>query len=151
MVTLNRNLFQTFYCRSLSENFMTALLVTQKMVDSKMQEIQIIISLSVILHYVHYCHPNLKKIIKIKFHVSVVYLPKVYIHHYYHGVIGILKNSMIKSKILKIESLVKKKITYMKHIKIWSCHLGVIFMPKHLICKRKNVCVSTVISCITKQ
>ena len=40
-----------------------------------------------------------------------------------------LKN---KSKILKAEGLVKNYITYMKHIKIQWCHMGVIFMSKHL-------------------
>ena len=49
-----------------------------------------------------------------------------------------LKNSKIKSKILNIEGLVKKKITYMKHIKIQSCHMGVICMPNHLIRQRKK-------------
>ena len=44
-----------------------------------------------------------------------------------------LKNSKIKAKIIKTEGLVKKHITYMKHIKIKSCHMDVIFMPKHLI------------------
>ena len=34
------------------------LLVTHTMVDSNKQEIKKIISLSVILHYIHYCHPN---------------------------------------------------------------------------------------------
>ena len=32
--------------------------------------------------------------------VNVVYPPKLYIHSYYHGVIGILKNSKIKAKML---------------------------------------------------
>ena len=47
-----------------------------------------------------------------------------------------LKNSKIKSKIIKSEGLVKKNITYMKHIKIRWCHMGVMFMPKHWIWKR---------------
>ena len=42
--------------------------------------------------------------------VSVVYLPKVYIPHYYDGVIVIKKNERIKSKMLKIEGMDKKKI-----------------------------------------
>ena len=46
-----------------------------------------------------------------------------------------LKNSNIKAKILKTEGLVKNKIAYMKHIKIQSCHMDVIFMSKHLIWK----------------
>ena len=32
---------------------------------------------------------------------------------------------------LKTEGTGKKKISYMKHIKIQSCHMGVIFTPKH--------------------
>ena len=42
---------------------------------------------------------------------SVVYLTKVYIPHYYHGVIFIKKNLRIKSKILKTEGLGEKKIS----------------------------------------
>ena len=38
---------------------------------------------------------------------------------------------------LNTESLGKNQITYMKHIKIWSCQMGVIFTPKHMIWKRK--------------
>ena len=37
MVTLNHNLLQNCQCRSPSENLITALLVAQKMVDSKSQ------------------------------------------------------------------------------------------------------------------
>ena len=43
-----------------------------------------------------------------------------------------LKNSRIKVKMLKVEVLVRNHITYMKHIKIQWCHMGVIFMSKHL-------------------
>ena len=53
--------FQNCYCRCPPENFITDLLVTHTILESKMQEIQRIISLSVILHYIHYCHLNLKK------------------------------------------------------------------------------------------
>ena len=44
----------------------------------------------------------------------------------------------IKNKIQnhQIRRSGKNHITYMKHIKIQLCHMGVIFMPKHLICKR---------------
>ena len=94
MVPLNSNWFQKFHYRSLSKNGITSLLVTQKMVDSKRQEMQKIISLSVILHYVHYCHPNFKKYhqyTKSYVVVSVVYMTKVYIPHYYHVVIIIKK------------------------------------------------------------
>ena len=44
-----------------------------------------------------------------------------------------LKNSKIKAKFIKAEGLLKKHITYMKHIKIQSCHTGVICMPNNLI------------------
>ena len=44
-----------------------------------------------------------------------------------------LKNSRIKSKILKSEGLVRKHTPCMKPIKIQWYHMGVIFMPKHLI------------------
>ena len=54
MVTLNRRLFQNCYCVCPSENFITTLLVIHTMVDSNNQDMKIIISLSVILHYVHY-------------------------------------------------------------------------------------------------
>ena len=43
---------------------------------------------------------------------------------------------------LKTEGLGKKKIAYMKHIKIQSCHMGVIFTPKHMTWKRQQ-CVHT--------
>ena len=70
--------------------------------------------------------------------VNVAYIPKVYIHHCCHGDIGILKNSKISAKMLKTEGLRKNKITYMKHIKIQSCHMGVIFMPKHITWQRQK-------------
>ena len=43
---------------------------------------------------------------------------------------------------LKAEGLGEKKITYMKHIKIHSCHMGVIFTPNHMIQQRQQ-CVHT--------
>ena len=39
------------------------------MVDSKTQETRIIVSSSVILHYVHYCLPNKNNVVKIQGHV----------------------------------------------------------------------------------
>ena len=48
---------------------------------------------------------------------NVAYLPKSYIHHYCNGNIVIKKNLRISAKKLKTESLGKKKIAYMKHIK----------------------------------
>ena len=67
--------------------------------------------------------------------LNVAFLLKPHISYCYFGVIGIWKNSKIKFKMLKAEVLVREHITYMKHIKIQWCHMGVIFMPKHLICK----------------
>ena len=46
--------------------------------------------------------------------VNIAYIPKVYIPHYYHGVISNFKNSKIKAKIIKTEGLVKNKISYMR-------------------------------------
>ena len=74
--------------------------------------------------------------------VNVAYLPKVYIYHYCHGNIVILENSSISAQILKTEGLGKKKIAYMKHKKIESCHMGVIFTPKNITCQRQQ-CVHT--------
>ena len=65
--------------------------------------------------------------------VNIAFILIVYIHHFYPGMIGIWKNSKIKANILKIEGLVKRQISYMKHIKIQWCHMDVIFMTKHLI------------------
>ena len=72
---------------------------------------------------------------------NVAYLPKVCIHHYCHGEIVIFKNSRISAKMLKTEDLEKKKITYTKHIKIQSCHTGVIFNKNNMAWKRKQ-CVN---------
>ena len=73
-----------FFCRSPFKNFIISLLVTQKMAESKKQEMNRIISLLVILQYVHYCHPNEKKCHQYTRScvvASVVYLKKVYITH----------------------------------------------------------------------
>ena len=43
---------------------------------------------------------------------------------------------------IKIEGLGENKIAYMKHIKIQSCHMGVVFNPKHMVCQRQK-CVHT--------
>ena len=63
----NRNLFQKFYFRCLLENFITILSAPQKMVDQMKLEMQRVISLSVIIHCVHYFHPNLKMSLRYKF------------------------------------------------------------------------------------
>ena len=109
--------------------------------QSKKQYMQKIISLSVILHYIHYWNPNFKRChqdTRLCVVVNVLYLPKLYIPQYYHGMMGILKNLGIKAKMLKTKGLGKKKIVYMKHIKIMSCHMGIIFTPKHLIWQRQQ-------------
>ena len=63
------------------------------MLDSKNEEMQRIISLSGIINYVHYFHLNLKNVVtRFCVVVNFVYLPKLYIPHYYHGVTGIFKN-----------------------------------------------------------
>ena len=106
---------------------------------------KVIISSSVILHYVYYCHPNLKKCrqdTRSCVVANVTYLPKLYIHDYCHGEILILKNSRISAKIIKTEGLGENKIAYMKHIKIQSFHMGVILTPKHITWQRQQ-CVHT--------
>ena len=70
--------------------------------------------------------------------MNLLYLKKLYIRNYYHGVIGIFLKSNIKAKMLKTEGLGENQIAYMKHIKIQSCHMGVIFIPKHMIWQRRQ-------------
>ena len=53
-----------------------------------------------------------------------------------------LKNSRIKAKMVKTESLGENKITYMILIKIRSYHMGVIFTPNHMIWQRQQ-CLHT--------
>ena len=48
------------------------------------------------------------------------------------------KNSRIKYKMIKKEGLGKNQITYMKHIKIQSYHMGFVFIPKYMIWKGKQ-------------
>ena len=115
------------------------------MVDSKKQDMKMIISLSLIIHYAHYCHPNENNVVKIQ---GYVWLWMLNIYQIYVFVITIMawslfqKNSRISSKILKTEGLGKNQIVYMKLIKIQSCHMGVIFKPKHMIWQRQQ-CVHT--------
>ena len=52
------------------------------------------------------------------------------------------KNSRISAKMHKTEGPGKKKIASIKLIKIQSCHMGVIFMPKHMTWQRQQ-CVHT--------
>ena len=55
---------------------------------------------------------------------------------------GGLKKSRISAKMLKKEGLGKNQIAYMKHIKIQSCHMGVIFTPNHMTWQSQQ-CVHT--------
>ena len=58
----------------------------------KMLGMKMVILLSVIQHYVHFCHLNLKKCLHVTILcvvVNVAFLLKVYIHHFYPSVIGI--------------------------------------------------------------
>ena len=78
---------------------------------------QMIISLSVIIHYINYCHPNKKSsrykvmcgceccISEKSIHSSLLSWRDWY-----------FKKPRIKAKILKTEGLGKKKIAYMKNI-----------------------------------
>ena len=52
------------------------------------------------------------------------------------------KNSNIKQKFSKQKLWGKIKLAYMKHIKIQSCRMGVIFTPKHMTQKSQQ-CVHT--------
>ena len=81
------------YCRSLSENFVTALLVTQYKVDSKRQKIHKTISLSVIINYVHCCHPIYKSSINIQGYLLLWIL---YIRQKYTFIITIMVLSVFK-------------------------------------------------------
>ena len=99
-----------------------------------------IISLTVILHYVHYCHPNLKKSSRYKvvcgceccISAKRIDLSLLSWHDRY------LKKIRISAKMLKTEGMGEKQTAYMKHIKIQSCHMGVVFMPKHMTWQRQK-------------
>ena len=101
--------------------------------ESKNQETKTIISLSVILHYGHFCHPNLKmsSIYKVMCGCNVAYLKK------FTFIITIIAWPLF-TKIIKAESLEKKQIAHMKHIKIQSCHMGVIFTLNHMTWQRQQ-------------
>ena len=140
MITLNRKFFKNCYCRFPSENIIISSLVTQYIVDSKSQEIQRIISLSVILHYIHYFHSNLKMPSRYKVMCGCEYCISAKSTH--SSLLSwrdrYFKKSGIKYKILKTEGLEKKKTTYTKHIQIRSFHMCVIFTPTQMVWKRKK-------------
>ena len=93
-----------------------------------------------ILHYIHYlqpikkCHQD-KRLCVV---VNVVYIPKLYIPHYYHGVISIFKTQGSNPKFSKQKIWRKRIFAYMKHIKIRSCHMGIIFTPTHMTRQRQQ-------------
>ena len=140
MVTLDSKFFQNGYCRHPSENFITASLVTQQMVDSKRKEMQIVYHYQllyitfIIFTPVKNCHQGIRSCVV----VNVVHFTKLYIPNYYHGGISIKINSKIKSKTIKTEGPGKRKFAYMKHKKIRSCHMGVNNTPKNLIRQRQQ-------------
>ena len=108
--------------------------------NSERQEMYRITSLSVIIHYVHYCNPNLKTChhdTRLCVVVNVVYKKK---YTFLNTIMAwlVFKNWNIKAKIPKAEGLGEKTIAYMKHIKVHSCHMGVISMSKHLIWKSQQ-------------
>ena len=73
---------------------------------------------------------------------NVAYLPKIYIPHYYHGVIVVRKTQVSQPECSNQNVWGKSKFAYMKRIKIQSCHMGVIFMPKNMIWQgQKCVCI----------
>ena len=131
MVTLNYNWFHYCYCMCLSENFIKTLLEAQKMVDSKKQEMQKIISLSGILHYVHYCHRNFKMSSRYKVMCGCqcctsdknIYLSLLSWHDRY------FKNLRTSAKILKTEGPREKQIriygTYKNSIMLHQSHIYV--------------------------
>ena len=92
MVTLNQIWFENCYCKCLSRNFVISFWFLQKKVGLRRQKTQTIISSFVILHYNQLLHPKLKRCLNVTRScvlVSATNLPKVLIHHYYHGVIFI--------------------------------------------------------------
>ena len=140
MITLNRNWFQNCHYRCLSENFISILLATQTMVESKKQDMKKIVSSSVILHYVHYCHPNLKNVVKIQGHV---WLGMLNIWKNYTFIITVKVRSLFKKlKDLSQNAqniwLRKSKFAYVKLIKIHSCHMGVIITPNQMTWQRQQ-------------
>ena len=106
--------------------------------DARDEDSKIIISDST---FFHSCHINSKKCMHVTRScvvVNVAFLLKLYIHYCYLGVIGIWKKSRIKAKMIKVECLVRKHITYIQHIKTQWCHMGVIFMPNNIIWQMKK-------------
>ena len=137
MIRKNHKWLKNYYFRCPLENFIIFLPLIQSMVVSNSQEMRKIISLLVILNCVYSCRRNLKIPARCKVVCGCEWFISTKILHslliswrdWY------LKNWNIKVSMLKTEGLVKKKIAYMKHIKIHWCHMDVIFMSKRLIWK----------------
>ena len=64
---------------------------------------------------------------------NVAYLPKVYIPHYYHNVIIILKKLKDQSQNSQNRRSGDKTNHIYDTYKIQSCHIDVIFTPEHLV------------------
>ena len=135
MATLNHIWFQNCYCKCLSGNFIIKWWSPHKRVDLRSQEMQKTIPPLVIPHYGQLFHPNLRIFINgtgLCVVVNAVYLPKVFIYHYYHDMIFIWGRSTIQVKMHKTEGLVKNIISYLRNIKNLWCHMGVIYMQQNL-------------------
>ena len=98
MVNLTNSWFQNCYCKCMSGKFIIECRVTQKKVGLRRQYMQTIISSLVILQYYKFCHTKSR----ICLHgtrscivMSATYMPKLFIHNYYHGVIVIWVRSTI--------------------------------------------------------
>ena len=76
------------------------------MVDSNNQEMKMIISLSLILNYVHYSHPNYTKIIMIQVHVWVRML---HIWQKYTFIITAMVRSLFKKNSRNVSQNVQKR------------------------------------------
>ena len=104
MVPLSHSLFQISCCKCLSGNFIVSQWVPKNRFELRSQEMQKIIPSLVILHYDQFCHPNLRICLhgtKSCVVVSSTYLPKLFIHHYYYGVIFFEEAQKFNSKSTK--------------------------------------------------
>ena len=112
----------------------------QKVAESNQQEMKIIIPLSLILHYFHYFHPK-KNVVNTQ---GYVWLHMLHICQKYTSIITFMARSLFKKtqgshpKRSRHKFWRKIKSAYMKHIKIKSCYIVVIFTPKHMTCQRQQ-------------
>ena len=99
-----------------------------------------IIYLSVILHYVHYFHPNSKKFVKIQGHV---WLRIMNICQKYTFIINIMAWLLFKKTQVYQPKWSKQKVSekancIYDNYKIQSCHMGIIFTQNHMTWKRQK-------------